>query len=118
MACYLFSLTFNLSTLRVQSRDVDVAWGVAVARKRDAPGGRGQGVAPHPLGPLDDEDSALVHQQFVQVNGVRRGRALAQTVEVHVVELEPPLVVDVDEREGRARHFVRVYPERVGQPLG
>ena len=63
--------------------DADAARVFAVALDLHAPDrGGGQRVAPHAFGPLDDDDGALVGQQFVELDGVRRGRTFGEAVEV------------------------------------
>src|ERR1044071_3413971 len=101
----LRSINFNtwLLTLGARvARDTDAARVFAVAVDVDAEGGRGQAVAAHALGPLDDDDGALVCEQLVQLDGVRRAVPFGEAVEVEVVEDEPPFGVPVDESERRA----------------
>ena len=90
--------------------DTDVARGVAVAGDGDAPDVWGQGIVAHALGPLDHDDGAFVGQEFVEIDGVGRGGAFVEAVEVDVVELQAS-VVRIDERERGTRDFFFVDAE-------
>lgn len=69
-----------------------MARGVAVAGNGDAENVRWEGVGTHALGPLDHDYRALVGEEFVEIDGVRGTRALVETVQVKMIELEPSAV--------------------------
>ncbi len=42
-----------------------------------------------------------------------RACAFAETVQIEMIKREPRMAIRIDEREGRAGHFLRVNAERV-----